>query len=157
MLSSQTPRPFNISKSGLPHFGHLIYVCATSGTKCIASVVSLSSLFFLKSHEFSQTLHLSTALALVNRNFVFLNFSGLSWVSAKRKISRSTSCSSPIFTAASVICFNPSFWAICVAAEITASASAHSCIKNQKYVAPIKHIADYLEAGFFRFKGTALI
>jgi len=72
MFSSQTPRPLAISKSELPHLGHLIYVCATSGTKWMASAVVLSSFLMLNCHLVPQTLHLSVDLAFKMWNLAFL-------------------------------------------------------------------------------------
>jgi hypothetical protein len=135
MFSSQTPRPSEISKSGLPHFGHLMYACATSGTKCIASAVVSSSLFFLKSQVFPQTRHLSVVLAFEMWNSAFLKLGGLSCESAKRSMSCSTCCSSPTLMVTSFISFRFSFSAICCAAVMTASAKAHSCIEQPKGLA----------------------
>jgi len=105
-------------------------VCATSGTKCIASAVSLSSFCFLKSHVLPHALHFSVVFARVMRNLVFLKLVGLSCWNANLSMSSSTCCSSPTFTVTSVTSFNSSFAAICVAAVITASAKAHSCMKK---------------------------
>jgi len=130
MFLSQTPRPSVISKSGLPHFRHLMYACATSGTKCIASAVLLSSFCFVKSHVLPHALHWSVVFARAMRNLAFLKLAGLSCEKANLSMSNSTCCSSPTLTVTSVTSFNFSFVAICVAAVITASAKAHSCIKK---------------------------
>ena len=98
----------------------------------MASAVSLS-IFFLSYYQvFPQTRHLSVVLAVDMRNLTFLKLAGLSWVSAKRKMCRSTCWSLPIFTVTSVICFRSSFCAISVAVFITASASAHSCMESHR-------------------------
>ena len=90
-LSSQTPRPLAISKSGLPHLGHLTKVCAASGTKWIASAVAWSSSSFLNRQVVPQTRHLSSVLAFRIRNFEFLNKLDFISPKAKRRISFSTS------------------------------------------------------------------
>jgi hypothetical protein len=141
MFSSQIPRPLVISKSGLLHFGHLMYACATSGMKCMASVVFLSSLWFWNSHVFPHARHLSCVFACVMRNFVFLRLAGLSCERANRNMSGSICWSSPIFMVTSVTCLSPSFSAICTVVAITASAKAHSCMKKHTALASIKHIA----------------
>jgi hypothetical protein len=121
-----------ISKSGLPHLGHLMYVCATSGTKCMASAVVLFSCCFLKSHVCPQTLHLSVVFAFVMWNFAFVRLAGLSCERANLSMSSSTCCSSPTFMVTSATSFSCSFFAICDAAAIIASAKAHSCVGSLK-------------------------
>ena len=130
MSSSQTPRPVTISKSGLPHFGHLIKLCEASGTKWMASAVALSSFFRLNCHVVAQTLHFSVDLALRMWNLVFLKSSGFNWVRANRRMGGSICWSSPTLMVTSVTFFNFSCSATCLADARIASASAHSCIIN---------------------------
>ena len=132
-----------ISKSGLLHFGHLMYACAASGMKCMASAVFLSSLCCWNGHVFSHARHLSCVFARVIRNLVFLSLAGLSWESANWNMSRSICWSSPIFMVTSVTPFSPSFSAIWTVVAITASAKAHSCMKKHTALASIKHIAAF--------------
>src|SRR3972149_8791819 len=73
-LSSQTPLPSTTSKSGLPHFEHLMYVCATSGTKCIASATLASNFSLSKNHLCPHARHFSSAFVVQICIFVFLNF-----------------------------------------------------------------------------------
>ena len=141
MFSSQIHRPSVISKSGLLHFGHLMYACATSGMKCMASAVFLSSLWFWNGHVFPHARHLSCVFARVMRKLVFLRLAGLSCESANRNISGSICWSSPIFMVTSVTSFSFSLSAIWVVVAITASAKAHSCMKKHTALASIKHIA----------------
>ena len=128
-----------ISKSGLPQRGHFMYVWATSGTKWMASLVVGSSFCFWKSQVFPQARHLSVVFALVILNRVFLKLVGLSCLSANCRIGRSTCWSSPIFMSTSVISASFSLAAISDAALITASASAHSCMKKGLGAEPVKH------------------